>query len=199
VAFGDLELNLDFNDAETFSVELPFEMLVWERLFDEDDNTPTQLLTAFAVEDATTEPKPYIGKPFLFYYIDKPTSLTKSFNLLTAAGGDNEIDTYNRFGNANESSLSSGTLSLSFGADIDAFFGQSIPRGLYQEYYSDQINDVYDPRTRIFHVEAVLSLPVIIALEMNDTLTFGGNQYTIEEVQISLNTGRAKFKLINKL
>lgn len=199
VGFGDLELNLDFNDAETFNVELPFEMLVWERLFDDDDNAPTEILAAYAVEDATTEPKPYIGKPFLFYYIDKPTSLTKSFNLLTAAGGDNQVTSYNRFGNANESSLSSNTLSLSFGADIDAFFGQSIPRGLYQEYYSDQINDIYDPRTRIFHVEAVLSLPVIIALEMNDTLTFGGNQYTIEEVQISLNTGRAKLKLINKL
>jgi len=197
--FGDLELKLDYNDAETFSVELPFEMMVWERLFDEDDDEATGILAAFAVEDATLEPKPYRGKPFLFYYVDKPTGLAKEFNLLTAAGADNDLDTYHRFGSSNESALSSTTLSLAFGADIDPFFGQVVTKGLYDQYYGDQINDIYDSRTREVHIEAVLSLPVIIGLQMNDTISFGGEQYNIDEATISLNTGRAKLKLITKI
>ena len=176
---------------------LVFEL--FERLFDEDDGQPTQLLIGSSIADLTADPKPYIGKPMLFYYIDKPTALTKTFSVLDSTATETEYDTYNRFGSANERALSANTLSICFGADIDPFFGTAAPRGLYAEYYQESINATYDPRTREFNCEAVFDLPFIINLEMNDTLTFGGNQYTIEEIEISLNTGRAKLKLINKL
>lgn len=195
--FGDLELELDFADASDFTVQAPFEMLVWDRLFDSDDDTPTNILYAASVSDSTTEPKPYIGKPMLMYYAGWQSGLTKSFNLLTAAGADNEVEDYNTFSSANETALTGNTLSLCFGADIDPYFGSVVTRGLYAEYYQDQITDIYNSRTREVMLETVLDLATIINIEMNDVIVFNGTRFRIDTMDINLNTGRVKFKLIN--
>jgi hypothetical protein len=195
--FGNLSLDLNYRDADTFEVQSGFEMPIFERLFDADDDTATDISFAYITEDASDDPSPYLGGLWLLYYQDKATSLTKSFNLLTAAGGDNEVTAYHRFGISNDSSLSSNTLSLAFGASIDPYFGGQITRGLYNEYYKDQINALYDSRTRITDVEAVLPLSTIVTLQMNDYIVIGDLKFSINELKINLNTGRTKMKLIN--
>ena len=198
-AYGDVKVEFDYNDADTFTVQTPFELPIFERLFDEKDGSTTQILISACIEDNTAEPSPYLGKPFILYYVDKPTGLTKPFNLLNAAGADSSTSAYHRFSTSNESSLSASTLSLAFGASIDPYFGATVERGLYKEYYQDQINDTYNSRTREVYIEAILPLTTILQTQMNDTITFGGNNYKIEEMKINLNTGETKFKLINKV
>lgn len=197
--FGDLEAKMTFEDAQNYEVKLPFEMLLMERLFDDNDGVATNLLTGAAIEDLTEQPKPAMTKPIILYYIERQTSLTKSFNLLTAAGGDNEVTAYNMFGTSSEKALSANTLTLTFGADVDPYFGAAVSRGLYQEYYSERITAIYDPRAREVEVSAILTLPQIITLEMNDTVIIGDKLFYLDEVKVNINTGKTQLKLIHKV
>lgn len=197
IGYGDLNLVLDYRDAETFEVESGAEMPIFERLIDADDDTATDISIASIIEDNTADPSPYLGGLWFLYYQDKATGLTKTFNLLTADGNDNEVSAYHRFGVCNESSLSANTLSLAFGATIDPYFGGLVTRGLYTEYYQEQVNDIFDSRTRITDLEAILPLNIIINLQMNDYLVVGDLIFRINEIKINLNTGRTKMKLIN--
>lgn len=197
--FGDLEAKMSFEDAQNYEVKLPFEMLLMERLFDDNDGVATNLLTGAAIEDLTEQPKPAMTKPIILYYIERQTSLTKSFNLLTAAGADNEVTAYNMFGTSSEKALSANTLTLTFGADVDPYFGAAVSRGLYQEYYSERITAIYDPRAREVEVSAILTLPQIITLEMNDTVIIGDKLFYLDEVKVNINTGKTQLKLIHKV
>ena len=172
-------------------------MPIFERLIDANDDTATDISIASIIEDNTADPSPYLGGLWFLYYQDKATGLTKTFNLLTADGNDNEVSAYHRFGVCNESSLSANTLSLAFGATIDPYFGGLVTRGLYTEYYQEQVNDIFDSRTRITDLEAILPLNIIINLQMNDYLVVGDLIFRINEIKINLNTGRTKMKLIN--
>jgi len=195
--FGDLELELEFQDATDYTVEAPFEVILFDRMFDEDDGTATEVIYAACVTDDTTAPKPYLGAPMLFYHTGFKSLGSKTINVLTAAGADNEVTAINVFGSSNEDSISANTLSMCYGANVDPFFGQVVPRGLYAEYYQDQINDLYNSRTREVNIEAVLDLATIINIEMNDAIIFNGSRFRIDQMDINLNTGRVKFKLIN--
>jgi hypothetical protein len=199
--FGDLRAFFTF-DGEQFLVEVPFECPLFERLTDENTSTLTNVLvyksiTSEANEDGTFNP--YLGAPILFYgYFD---NYNITANPVAFVNADNNTsrrvnscwyaNTSNRYASAGASH------SICFGVENDPYHLQTVNRSLYNTEWVDYITDLYNRTRRFYAVEAVLPLGKMATIEMNDTIIWNNNKYVINNVQLNLTTGRAKFELLN--
>jgi hypothetical protein len=198
--FGDLRAFFTF-DGEQFLVEVPFECPLFERLTDLHTSTLTNVLvyksiTSEANEDGTFNP--YLGAPVLFYGVFGDYDLTANKLTFVNSDGSHREVTTAWYANVSNSPTSAGAShSICFGADIDPYHLQSVNRSLYNTEWSDYITDLYNRTRRFYALEAVLPLGKMATLEMNDTIIWNNNKYVINNVQLNLTTGRAKFELLN--
>ena len=98
------------------------------------------------------------------------------------------------------SSQSVGTSkTLAFGASIDPYHLQSINASLYQEYWQDYITDLYDKSRRMVQVKAILPVGHLIKLQLNDSVIWGNDKYTINTADVNVTTGEVTFELLNQV
>jgi hypothetical protein len=194
--------NLDYGDlifdnpnsayTENYEVKLPFENIMWERY------TDTNFLTATCWD---INLQPYVPKPVIMYFNGgqslgatgdpiKYTTNGTTFNVET---------TYPRF--SNEIALGSNDLAhlqtLNFGNEISTWFLGSAPNGLFQEYYSDSIFNIYNQRTRVIKAKAKLDTFWLSSLKLNDRVIVSNKRYLINTMTTDLTTGEVDFELIN--
>ncbi len=201
VGFGDLRSFFTF-DGDEFIVELPFECPLFERLTDLHTNDITNVLvyksiTSEANEDGTFNP--YLGAPVLFYAYFADYNISDNPVSFVDADGSTErrvdscwyANTSNRYADVEDSH------SICFGGDLDPYYLQTVDNSLYYNYWSDYITDLYNRKRRIYLVEAVLPIGAMVKLELNDTVIWNNNKYIINNVELNLTTGKARFELLN--
>ena len=67
---------------------------------------------------------------------------------------------------------------------------------LYDRYWGDYIERVFDPNVRVLTARCVIPLGEYINLNLNDQLEIGGQYWTINTLQYNLNTGETQFELL---
>ena len=200
VGFGDLNNTFTF-DGEDFLIEVPFECPLFERLTDQHDDSLTNVLvyksiTSEANEDGTFNP--YLGAPILFYGYFNDYDLTANPIAFVNADGSHEevaVAWYANTSNRYSSAAASNT--ITFGADIDPFFLQSVNQSLYNNEWSDYITDLYAKARRVYNVEAVLPIGKIITLNLQNAIIWNNTKYIINNVNLNMTTGKASFELLN--
>lgn len=191
--YGDLTFD-NPNSAYTanYEVKLPFENMMWERY------TGTNFLTATCWN---INLQPYVPKPVLLYYngIQGLGATGDPIKYTTNGTTFNVETTYPRF--SNEITLGSNDLAhlqtLNFGNEISTWFLESAPSGLFQEYYSDSIYNIYNQRTRVIKAKANLNTYWLTSLKLNDRVIVSNKRYLINTMTTDLTTGQVDFELIN--
>ena len=199
--FGDLRADFDF-DGEEFSIELPFECPLFERLTDIHTGDLTNILVYKSqtreVDTAYDNRfQPYVGAPILIY---GEFSLEIDSNPISFVDESDTETEINQVWYANTSSTSTGTgaaYALTWGSDIDPFFLQPIGKSLYQTYWEDYILDLYDAKRRVYNVSALLPLGTIINLQLNNKLIWNNQRWIINSVQVNMTTGKTNLQLLN--
>jgi len=186
--YGDLNFeNLNSAFAETYTVELPFEDFMFER------ETGTNFITATIFN---SELKPYVPKPSLIYNngLQEVTPDIKISNTVDT----NDIGDYVRF--SNELPLAGSDLSyvqsLNWGAEISAWDLNINFIGLYQKFYSDYIENLFNQRARIVKAKAILPNSVLCFLKLKDKIIISNKRYIINTMTTDLNTSDTSFELI---
>jgi len=187
--YGDLTFdNPTSAYTANYEVKLPFENMMWERY------TGTQFLTATCWN---INLQPYVPKPVLLYYngsqfVGDPIYYTDGTSFSTNTE-------YPRF--SNEITLGSNDLAhlqtLNFGNEISSWFLESAPSGLFQEYYSDSIYNIYNQRTRVIKAKANLNTYWLTSLKLNDRVIVSNKRYLINTMTTDLTKGQVDFELIN--
>jgi hypothetical protein len=201
VGFGDLNVNFTF-DGEEFLIEVPFECPLFERLTDQHDASLTNVLVYKSITRDTDEAgtlNPYLGAPILFYgYFDNYDLTPNPVAFVNADNTTSEevtvawyANTSNRYDSAGESHT------ITFGADIDPFFLQSVNQSLYNNEWEDYITDLYAKARRLYNVEAVLPIGKIITLNLQNAIIWNNTKYIINNVNLNMTTGKATFELLN--
>jgi len=91
---------------------------------------------------------------------------------------------------------SSGSKSLLFFNEQNPY-GQEPQQNLYSEYWSQYVNFLYNPRTRLVKVSAVLPLAEYFETKLNDLISFRGNLYQLRAINnYSLQDGTCNLELI---
>ena len=208
--YGDLIYNSDrITENSTYDIKLPFENVLFE--------VPTQgklFQTATLIDKSLT---PYIPKPMLIYCNGLAT---RAINPLTGsdriyvtnvAGAATQINNYNRFSNEYDNMPTDAThsqlMTMNFGNEQSSWLNELAPQGLYFRHYKNFVDNLYNIKTRLVKVKALLppsllgstvtngaGIPLGIAL--NDRLVIRNKRYIINSFTTDLTTGETDLELL---
>ena len=186
--YGDLNFeNQNSAFAETYEVSLPFEDFMFER------ETGTDFITATMFDKDNNA---YVPKPSLIY-CNAEQSISPAIKIADTSTTNN-ISTYVRF--SNELQLAGSDLSyvqsLNWGAEISSWFLDINFNGLYQSFYSGYIENLFNQRTRILKLKAMLPTSLICSIRLKDKLIVSNKRYIINTMTPELTTGETSFELI---
>ena len=186
--FGDNKF-----DGGTYTVELPFEKMMYERLTDTDDDSLT-LIGQGAFLNKNFEPT--IGEPLIF------ASVLNSNGNDELTIGSLTPQQYRR--PSNVTSLGSWgygqRLQMNFGLEADEYLGEipSNSTNLFKDGYFDYVQTMFDPTSRLYKYTAYLPLSILIKLQLKDRLVIANNSYRINSIKTNLLTNKTELELYNR-
>lgn len=219
--YGKLQYIADASQGNNYNIESPFDHLLYERLNDYD-GTQTQVQYGFFVNE---NDESLIGKPLIFYavyqsalttgfnspmnFVDsiRPTNGTLPVNPVTS----NAVNSYFMPHNANSTGTSNVApypinadapeYNLNFGSEINSYtltdYGGN-NNSLFQLYYQNYIQRVFNTKTRIFKYNAILPLKFLLTYSLADTIIISDRLFTINKITTNLQTGKSTLELLNE-
>jgi len=176
------------NDGDEYNIKLPFEDLNFNNLKD-------KLQVGYSLK---SDLQKYIPKPVILYDYN-PTDTTDltstNFYFSTAlTGTGTSYTTYKAFGQ--EYNDGTNTYSLNFPAQQSTLTNEFIDKGLYDQYYSNYITNIFDSKARLIKVSGILPTSLLTTLKLNDRLIIRDKRYIINTMTTDLTTSEVQFELL---
>ena len=199
--WGSLRYTLDneIYDApsESYSIELPFEHAMYERLPDIKDGNLTTIQYGYFVDD---NQESYFGSPLLFYPIRQVNEDEIAIRGTVAPITKVAIDDY--FIPSNSVSINSNTNrdNLHFNPMVNEYtLTSDFTYTLFETKYKTYIQDVFNEGRRLTKVTAYLPMKIFLNLKLNDKIELGQSTYKINSLKTNLMTGKTNFELLNTI
>ena len=213
--WGSLSYSLDGEifdaPSEAYKIELPFEHMQYERLYDTNttltSTTPTAIQYGYSVNE---NQQAYIGEPLLFY----PILISGGTDIRirdTATDNVENITTYYIPSNSLALLPSTSKENIHFQNEFNEYLANE-PDGLvagdnalgftdtlFETEYKEYIQDVFNFRRRLLKVTAYLPMKVYYNLQLNDLIQLGQDSYKINSMKTDLTTGKTEFELLNTI
>ena len=199
------KLNNRIYDAptENYKVELPFEHMQYERLYDINPSgtgASTTFQYGYFVDDNF---EPYYGEPLLFYPIlNNGTSIR-----IRDEETEDEDDITRYFIPSNSLALDCATskVNIHFQNEVNEYTAREagdptcFTDTLFETKYKTYIQDVFNEKRRLTKVTAYLPMKVYYNLQLNDLIELGQDRYKINSMKTDLTTGKTEFELLNTI
>ena len=202
--WGALSYTLDGDiydsPSKPYKIEVPFEHMQFERLYDIDGGSSTSVQYGFFVDDSLD---PYFGLPLLFYPI-RQVNGTEIRIRDTDTANISDINDY--FIPSNSVALESSTskVNIHFGNEINEYQANEpssnslgFTDSFFESKYKTYIDDVFNVSRRITKVSAHLPMSIYHNLKMNDLIQLRQDNYKINSLTTNLTTGKTTFELLN--
>lgn len=180
--------------GQEYSVELPFEKMVYEKLTDGETLSPKDIMYGFFADD---NQEPYIGSPLLHYTsLQNPTSISFRDTTVTHSEITTPI-----FMPSNQVVFQNNTQqkSINFFAENNEWNNEENENSLFNENYKEYIKDVFNEKRRLVKFKAFLPLNIILKHTLADTFIITGNKYKINSITTNLQTGESSLELLNEV
>ena len=212
--WGSLSYTLDGDifdaPSEPYKIELPFEHMQFERLYDAGNSPPTStdVQWGYSVNENLQS---YIGEPLLFYGI----SITEGTNIrIRDTVINNNVADITRYiipSNSFSIAPSTSRFNIHFQNELNEYLANE-PDGLvagdnalgftdtlFETDYKEYIQDVFNFRRRLVKITAFLPMKVYYNLKLNDLIEVGQDRYKINSMKTDLTTGKTEFELLNTI
>ena len=194
--FGSEKYRVIFNeqyiDGTKYSVNLPFEKVIYERLTDLADDVYTNSCYGYFVSEDQETIK---GSPLIFYRVLQPQGTKPLYLKNFDDTGYISLANYVRASNVKADQ----SQTLNFDQENDEFNLLYNGESLFANFYANYINSVFDYRNRILKIEGYLNLDILSNYKLNDRFIMQGVQYKINSISSNLNTGKSQIELIEDL
>ena len=205
--YGDLVLdNVNMNETSNYEIKLPFENVLFER--SQTAGTLYPFETATIIDK---DLKPYTPKPIFIYENGKESVAGTGNNIwMTTTTVNEPISSYQRFSNEVTTVPTdlNYLMSSNFGEYQSPWYNQNASNGLYARHYENYIANIYNKKTRIVKVKAVLPEKLLgstttdgfgrkLGLKLNDRLIIRDKRYIINSFTTDLTTGETDLELLN--
>ena len=145
--------------------------------------------------------EPVLTKPLIFYGIQETgLSATKCINWISS--GSSSLVQYFRPSNTNEDGTSSTApaFTINFDNEVDEwnlidYDGST--NSLFKKFYKDYIDDLFDPKKRIYKIKAYLTTEVLLNMRLNDRFIINNRVFTINSIKTNLKTEVSEIELLN--
>tara|TARA_R110000744_G_scaffold305694_1_gene414054 strand:- start:6 stop:2444 length:2439 start_codon:yes stop_codon:yes gene_type:complete len=186
--------------SKAYKIEIPFEHMQYERLYDIEGGSSTAVQYGYFVDDSLD---PYYGLPLLFYPI-KQVNQTHVRIRDTENGSVTDIDDYFIPSNSVALNASTSKVSIHFGNEINEYQANESSSDLlgftdsfFESKYKTYIENVFNVSRRITKVSAHLPMKIYYNLKLNDLIQLGQNNYKINSLTTNLTTGKTNLELLN--
>jgi hypothetical protein len=177
--YGNTNSSYDYDGGE-YSVEVPFENLLFEKF------TGTDLQVGYHLNETFQS---YVPKPTLLYMYDQKPCTFKFYNGTTNV----TVSDYMPFG---QDTIIQGTnYSLNFSADESTLLNVASANNLFAIYYFGYLTNLYNLKNRLINVKTVLPISLLTNLNLNDRLIIRDKRYIINDMKSNLRTGEVNFSL----
>lgn len=200
VSYGDEELILKDDNGkllqgETVNVALPFEIILFERLFDINDSTETNIQTG-AITDKDRKP---VNPKAVIHYVSNQSTSAKPVAFIDENG--TKISLNISINVPMHSTYAVSPLQPSdvflFSAEFSTWDSNLMTETLYAKYHAPYITDIFSPKRRNYEFRAILPLRALLEITLNDVIKIGYNYFRIDNFTINTLTGETNLKLIN--
>ena len=183
--FGNLDYKQDV-DGEVYEVKIPFEHMMFERLYDDNDDAITNAQYGWFVDEKQEK---LLAKPLIFY------NVSQSIGSKTLLFNSTEMSTtYNRPSNTKATDEQT----LHFNAEIDEYEqGAANEESLFDNYYTSYITDTFKESNRLTKVTAYLPTKILLNYTLADRFIISDKVYKINSVKTDLSTGKSEIELLN--
>jgi len=182
--------------GDIYKVTLPFQKIQYERLPNLETNALTTIQYGYFVDD---NQQPYIGKP-LIHYANRQTGGTP-LSVVNESGTHSQLIVYHIPLNQNGITLS--VQSLHFGEEVSEYNLRENPnvntQSLFENYYSNYIQDVFNLKRRIVKMTAYLPLRILLNYNLSDSFIVNGVSYKINSITTNLENGKSELELLNEV
>ena len=145
--------------------------------------------------------EPVLTKPLIFYGIQETgLSTTKCINWISS--GSSSLVQYFRPSNTNEDGTSSTApaFTINFDNEVDEwnlidYDGST--NSLFKKFYEDYIDDLFDPKKRIYKIKAYLTTEVFLNMRLNDRFIINNRVFTINSIKTNLKIEVSEIELLN--
>ena len=211
--WGSLGYTLDGDifdaPSEPYKIEIPFEHMQFERLYDAGNSPPTatDVQWGYSVNE---NQQSYIGEPLLFY----PILISGGTDIRirdTETSNKDNITTYYIPSNSLALLPSTSKENINFQNEFNEYLANepdSIVGGdnalgftdtIFETEYKEYIQDVFNFRRRLVKVTAYLPMKVYYNLQLNDLIQIGQDKYKINSMKTDLTSGKTEFELLNTI
>ena len=206
-------LNGDIFDApsEPYKIELPFEHMMYERLYDAGTTPPTSTDVQWGYS-VNENQQPYKGEPLLFYAHKVNQSVSNTKVRVRDPFTTNIIDLQSYYipSNSLEIDPAISKENIHFQAEINEYLANeptttSPPLSaqftdtLFETEYKTYIQEIFNTRNRLTKVTAYLPMKVYYNLQLNDLIEMNQQTYKINSLTTDLTTGKTEFELLNTI
>ena len=212
--WGSLSYTLDGDifdaPSEPYEIEVPFEHMQFERLYDQGNSPPTStdVQWGYSVNENLQS---YIGEPLIFYGI--PITNGTNIRIRDTVLNNTVADIVDYIIPSNSFSIAPSTsrINIHFQNELNEYLANE-PDGLvggdnalgftdtlFQTDYREYIQDVFNLRRRLIKVTAYLPMKVYYNLKLNDLIELGQDRYKINSMKTDLTTGKTEFELLNTI
>ena len=211
--WGSLGYTLDGDifdaPSEPYKIEVPFEHMQFERLYDAGNSPPTATDVQYGYS-VNENQQSYIGEPLLFY----PILISGGTDIRirdTATANVEDITTYYIPSNSLALLPSTSKENIHFQNEFNEYLANepdSIVAGdnalgftdtIFETEYKEYIQDVFNFRRRLIKITAFLPMKVYYNLQLNDLIELGQDSYKINSMKTDLTTGKTEFELLNTI
>ena len=206
--WGSMSYSLDGDifdaPSETYKVEVPFEHMQYERLYDANPATnfaSTPVQWGYSVNE---NQQSYIGSPLLFYGVIQELVLPIKILDPAVPNTGTNIFTYMIPSNSFRLDPSQSKYNIHFQNELNEYLANEtgglandFTKTLFETEYKTYIREVFNNSMRLTKVSAYLPMKVYYNLQLNDLIQLGQQTYKINSLKTNLTTGKTDFELLN--
>jgi hypothetical protein len=194
--FGELEYKGEQSltwVGSDYKIDLPFQKMMYERLSNQYNGLITNIQYGLMNDDNL---EPYIGKPLIHYVNLRPNGST-TISFRDSETAHSQVTRY--YIPLNSNGITGTDQSLHFNAEIDEYALTQNNETLFENYYKNYIQDVFNEKRRITKVSAYLPLRVLLKYNLSDRFVINSISYKINSITTNLETGKSELELLNEV
>ena len=167
--WGELSYTSDgFYDSSpnSYTVEMPFEHLKYERLYNVSDGASTTIQYGWFVDDNAAT---FVGNPLIFYPVQNSGDNIRFLNNETYINENSKSTVSNYYVASNSLSLDSGVSKSNINFYLQTNEYTSTPAfedTLFNQYYLNYVSNVFDVRNRLTILQAYLPLKFLLNFQL---------------------------------
>ena len=182
--------------GERYQIEIPFEHMQFERLFNQASTGGiTTIMYGYFVDD---NQEPYIGDPLIFYGIKQLSGVAT--NRIAIRDANDNLDSVGSYfiPSNSVSVIPNNKSNINFSNEVNEYtLTTDFTNTLFKDYYSSYIKDTFNRQRRLTKVTAYLPYKIFANLQLNDLIELGQDDYRINSLKTNLTTGKTEFELLN--